>query len=334
MTNRVNFSITPFPDIQWSGDIAQLAQLLAEHLNGDLDQSVFTGQAGGTEPLTDVGPWLKSDSQWWFWDGVIAKYRPFSLVLGRVQGDDIVLTTVYAGAIGENIALFLPSKAGTIATIDDARAPLPTLPRANSSALIRWVGNTYVLLTSNVTVTDAGNGKDGQSVDLYLETPPGTAIAHTVAFPAAWRKTTGLTLSTTDGTHRAVDRFKISRVGNDTFVSKTGAFQINQAGPDGDTTPPIFNNASIFENTSKVYLYFDEPVVASNTPSAWVVKKNGTNVSVTTVTVETAYEVQLTLISSVPSGVELTAQYLGGGGLSDLAGNDSAAFGPVNVDIV
>lgn len=332
--NRVNFSIIPFPDFQWTGDIAQLAQLLAEHLQGLLDHTVFTGQEGGTAPLTDVGPWLKDNNQWWEWDGTLAKYRPFKLIAGVDVNGFIHTTTLRATNTGVDFMdIDLPSKPGILATLDDLLVPFPTLVRQHSPVLLRWLGHTYAVLNSNSVVQDAGGGQDGQFVYVYIEQPPATVVK-TLSWPAGWHVANTI-LTTPDATHRTVDVFRVHRLGTYTFVEHTSNVKIPLSGTGSDTTPPAYVSSDIKSGTVTLNVRFNELILSDQTPSDWEVKKNGTNVAVTTLFILHGQEMRLTLASAIPPGVTLTVRYIGtSNSLRDIAGNDASPFGPNAVTIM
>lgn len=333
MTNRINFSVIPFPQVQFSGDIAQLAQFLAEHLQGDMDQSVFTGQNGGTAPATDVGVWLDGDV-WKHWYAPIAKYVPFSLVTGKIVGADVKLVALVA-TNNENIILNLPSTSGTLALAagHGINGADETDTQASNTINLDWTAkNIYAVISGAATIVDAGGGVDTQEVFLYVETPISHAVALTLTPPAAWRQT-GITLSTTDATHRAVDLFKISRIGSDTFITKVNAFQINQAGAGGDTTPPTFVSANVFGGTAQVNVVFSELIKGTSTPANWVVRKGAGLVQTISSVKITNNKTILSLATPVNSDEVATVQYLGGGSVQDLAANAAVAFGPSAVDV-
>lgn len=332
MINRVNFALIPFPPIQWSGDVFQLAQLLAEHLQGNLDNSVFSGQSGGTEPQTDIGLWL-NDDLWEHWDAELAKYVPLRVAAGIVSNGVLHKTTLAATSTTGDITLELPDKAGKIALTEDVLAPQETDTQSGNTISIDWKNSkVYSVISGNATVSDAGGGADGKSVELFVETPPGHGSALTITFPAAWR-ISGATLSTTDATHRAVDKFLIEQIGTDIFVDKISSYSINQAGVGGDTIKPTFVSARITRDTSLVKVVFSELITGVTTPAKWLVKKNGNTQSIDS-TVVTGNQVRIDLSSTVGANSSVTVQYTGTTEVKDLAGNFANPFSPQTVDVI
>src|SRR6266446_10813423 len=84
--NNVSFSLTPLSNIQFSGDIAALAQLLADHLQGTLDEGVLTGQIDGDTPSTDIGLWFNG-TYWEYWNTLFGKYIPIDVIVRNQLGD-------------------------------------------------------------------------------------------------------------------------------------------------------------------------------------------------------------------------------------------------------
>lgn len=332
MINRVNFSLIPFPPTQWSGDVFQLAQLLAEHLQGDLDDSVFSGQEGGTEPLTDIGLWL-DDDVWKHWDTVLGKYVPLKVVAGLVSNGILHTTTLAATSTTGDITLNLPSKSGTLATTEDAKAPGETHTSAANSLALDWESEKeYIVISGNLSISEAKPGTDGQSVELFVETPPGHGSALTITFPSAWRQVGG-TLSTTDATHRAVDKFLIERIGTSTFVAKISSWSIDQGGVGGDTIKPVFDSAFINAGTSTLKVQFSELIAGTTTAAKWIVKKNGNTQTIDAITINNN-KVIITLTNTIGGNAFVTVQYTGTDQVRDLAGNFADPFAAQEVDVI
>ena len=341
MSNRVNFSLIPFPPIQWSGDIFQLAQLLVDHLQGNVDQSVFSGQLDGTEPTTDIGLWL-DDDVWKRWDAEWAKYVPLGLVAGLVDNGTVRTARLNATNTSADIELDLPEEGGTLARIEDVNSPVETITHAGNTITIDWTKpNKYAVISGNVTIVDGGSGDDGATAKLWIETPPGHATALTITFPAIWRKD-NIALSTTDATHRSVDKFLIERVGADTFVTRVGTYSIDQSGGGdpthggGDTTPPVFVSAEIRANHNLIKVKFNELIQGTSPASAWTVTKNGNaqNISTVEVGAGSGAKVFLTLANPIGANSEVTVRYTSDGSVKDIAGNAAISFGPETVDVV
>lgn len=328
MINRVNFSVVPFPPQQWSGDVFQLAQLLAEHLQGVLDDSVFSGQTGGSEPTSNIGLWL-NDDLWEAWDTDQAKYRPLRVAVGLFTNGVLKLATLLASNTAADITLTLPSKTGTLATLADILGGSAT-QTVTGNVSVDWTSrHIYTVISANVTITDAGGGADGQSVELWVETPAGHGTALTITFPAAWKwlNPNPVVLSTTDADHRAVDHIVIHRIGTNTFVSLVDSYKLNQTGGGGDHNAPVFSSANLTAHTAFVHVVFNETLQGnpSADTTAWIVRKDSNAQTITNVAISGS---TATLTLSGPIGLQATVdvKYTGGGSVKDLAGNAAAAF--------
>jgi hypothetical protein len=332
--NRIDFSVIPFPPTQWSGDIFQLAQLLAQHLQGNLDDSVFSGQKDGTEPRTDIGLWFNQDS-WEHWDAILGKYVPIKLIAGISNNGVLHTATLNATNATADISLNLPSASGTLARIEDTTAPQATDTQAGNNIAIDWASaKVYCVIAGSCTVNDSGGGTDGKGVELFVETPPSNAVDLGITFPNSWHLVSGIGLSTTDSTHRAVDKFWIERIGHDTFVSKVAAFQIDQGGQGGDTTPPAYSSSDINVGSSTLRVHFSELIAGTTTPDKWIVKKNNNTQSIDNISISnTDVIIQLTNTVNQPDAT-LTVQYLANNQVRDLAGNFAQPFGRSDVDVI
>ena len=66
------------------GTLQDIFNAFVDNLQGYIDPSASTsgnflpGQIGGSQPTTDVGPWLKNGTEWWFWNPGTASYAPQS----------------------------------------------------------------------------------------------------------------------------------------------------------------------------------------------------------------------------------------------------------------
>jgi hypothetical protein len=331
MTNRINFSVVPFPQIQFSGDVNQLAQLLADHLQGNLDQSVFTGQDGGTMPQTNIGLWLDNDI-WKIWDTILATYVPIACAAGAVTNGVLHVARMHANNETADIDLQLPSLAGTIARIEDITAPLAPGTNSGNTINLDWtVTDFYAQITAAATVVDPGTAVNGASLVLWIETPVGHGTALTVAFPSTWIVDSAI-LGTTDATHRAVDQFVIRRIGTKTFVHHEALYSINQGGPGGDTSPPVVSLIDAIVGHSAVRVHWLQLMQGPTPVTDWIVKKDGTNVPISVVNVSGTL-VQVVINSPIVQGSVYTIQYTGSS-LKDVAGNLASHFGPWPVSLV
>lgn len=64
------------------GTLQDIFNAFVDNLQGYIDPSASSsgnflpGQIGGSQPTTDVGPWLKNGTEWWFWNPGTASYVP------------------------------------------------------------------------------------------------------------------------------------------------------------------------------------------------------------------------------------------------------------------
>lgn len=331
MTNRIQFSLIPFPQIQFSGDIHQLAQLLADHLQGNLDQSVFTGQDGGTEPQTDIGLWRDNDT-WKYWDNILARYVPFSVVAGLITNGALFTATLHANNTTRNIDLQLPDSSGTLARIEDVNAPIAPGTTAGNIITLAWdVPDIYSPITAAASINDPGGSTSGQSLNLWVETPVGHATPLLLTFPAKWIVDSA-TLGASDATHRIVDRFLIRRMSDKFFVSHEARYSIDQTGPGGDTVLPTVTTVEAIINHTAIRVIFNELMTGVSIPADWIVRKSGTVLPVSSVSVNGDL-VRPLLNDNIQNGFDYTVQYVGAT-LKDVAGNAVARFGPTPVTLI
>lgn len=74
----IQFSVAPFAP-GWAGDNNAYAQQLITNLSAQVQGNFLTGQIGGNQPTTNVGPWL-NNGQWWFWNSTTNSYQPQTFV--------------------------------------------------------------------------------------------------------------------------------------------------------------------------------------------------------------------------------------------------------------
>ena len=343
--NRVNFSITPFPSTQWSGDVFQLAQLIADHLNGDLDNSVFSGQLGGNEPLTDVGIWLHFDI-WHHWDGNAGKYVPFPLAAGLLFEDVVRYTTLVAQA-ETNIVLLLPETGGTLARLEDLgmsglSGPTETMGSTIAAGEVPSPGSTvnldaqentlFLIIDDDITITGGDDWADKKTFDLWVQTSPNLGTAPVITWPATFRfPVGGAALQTTDSTHFAVNHFRITSIGGTIYVEPQGEFQVLAT---EDTTPPGIVSVRSKAGTSVVVVKFNELVRGINKDN-YIVKKDGVSNPILSAS-SNGYNVTLHVTDPFPLGSTGTVQYTGSTPplTGDLFNNNVVAFGPVSIDVI
>src|SRR6266446_917885 len=99
---NINFGRTPLPNTQWNGDISALLDLLVAHLTGTLDNGAIAGQVGGSQPSSNVGPWLNNNT-WYNYDTVLGVYQPFPMVTGTFFGGSLFTTQLLSTANAANI---------------------------------------------------------------------------------------------------------------------------------------------------------------------------------------------------------------------------------------
>lgn len=282
--------------------------------------------------MTDIGLWLDNDL-WKHWDTDLAKYVPLRVAAGIVTNGVLHKATLAATNTAGDITLSLPGKTGTLALLDDVGAAQATDTEADNSLALDWnSAKIYDVISGNLVVSNGTGAADGKSIELFVETPVGHGVALTITFPSTWRVYGG-TLSTTDATHRAIDKFWIERIGNDTFVSKVAAFSVDQSGLGGDTTPPVYISSSIVGGFSRLTVVFSELITGTTTPAKWIVKKNGNTQTIDDTSISGA-NVLIDLASTVGANSSVTVQYTGTTEVRDLAGNFAAPFAAQTADVI
>lgn len=68
----ITFSLAPL-STGLALDANQYGQALVANLQATISGAFLTGQIGGTQPTSDVGPWA-NNGHWWFWDAGTSMY--------------------------------------------------------------------------------------------------------------------------------------------------------------------------------------------------------------------------------------------------------------------
>jgi hypothetical protein len=76
----MSFSVDPFPP-GWKGTIDQHAQTLVQRIRAHITAQLLTGQVGGTQPISDVGLWVKDGTEIWVWNEELGTYVPMTVPL-------------------------------------------------------------------------------------------------------------------------------------------------------------------------------------------------------------------------------------------------------------
>lgn len=333
MSSEVIFNRTPFPNVQFAGDIDALFDLFVAHLEGNIE-GVFVGQINGAEPTEDIGLWL-NNNVWEAWSSTASKYLPIPLTTGRLYNSILRKTTLLSGATTGDVTLTLPDKNGaTIATTSDVFTPVPTVTVAGSgtaSCDMNTNSRFYILLSVDTNIF-CHNMTDGEVMHIYVENPQsGTNVVSFHTLPTVadiyWDNGTLASPVQTagDSTHRAVDHYIIERVGTLYFGRKTPGYLIPTTGGSADTTAPTM--LTFVANFDTVGMTASELLRnGALTIAEFVVKKNGATQTVSSADASGA-NVTLVLANSFVSSDVITVQYLNTvHSVKDLAGNNMAAF--------
>lgn len=327
MSTSIVFGRTPLPATQWDGDIDDFIDLIVAHLTGDLEAGAFTGQIDGTEPTSDIGLWLKNNV-WYGWSDDVDKYLPIPMVTGRLFQGTLRTTQLISGAESDNIELFLPNQdGGTLATLQDlADAAQTTTLDGSANFFITGGGSRkryYAVITANVSVGLTGFN-DGDRVDIWLEQPDSSPTKTVTWTPLInWMGGSAPVLSAYAAGHRKVDRVTVWKVEGLYFGEFEQGADIATAG--GDTTAPT--PVSFFGAAGNITITASESLRgATVTNSDFVVKKNGTNQTINTITVS-GNQIVIDLAGTFTKTDTMQVQYINAlHQIKDLAGNQMAAI--------
>ncbi len=171
----IAFSDGGFPGATFSGSVQDLIDLFAENLVGTIDDtSLMEGQIGGSEPLSDIGPWLDDDT-WKVWS--VSEYVPMPVVVG--DANFIVSLTAAPTA---NRTQTLQDKDGTIALLSDVHGARTSINLATTSPAhqIDWsASNGFFEAYSADTTYTMINSLPGQEIMLAFT----SSGAHKPIFP-------------------------------------------------------------------------------------------------------------------------------------------------------
>ncbi|TXN24098.1 SwmB domain-containing protein, partial [Methylobacterium sp. WL9] len=265
-----------------------------------------------------------------------AVFTPTSNVTG--QGSVAVAAGSYTDVAGNT------GGAGTLSfSVNTVTAPSDTTPPVYQSANVN--GATLVL-TYNEALDSANPPAPGAFAVrvggnlVAVSSASVNSAAHTVSLTLASAVTASqsVTVAYTDPT-AGNDILAIQDLaGND--AASLGAMSVpNTTPPAGDTTPPVYQTASV--NGTSLVLTYGEALDASNTPlpSAFAVTAGGNAVGVSGVIVNSANRtVTLTLASAVPAGQAVSLTYTDPSvgndprAIQDLAGNDAASVTITNIN--
>jgi hypothetical protein len=327
-TTSIQFSRTPLPDVQWDGDFDELIDLIVAHLIGDLENGAFTGQDGGTEPTSNVGLWFHNFT-WYAWDEDVDKYLPLPVVAGRLYQGALRKTHLISGATTGDVDLFLPDQnGGTIATLDDlADAAQTTTLDGSQNFFVTGGGSRkryYIVVLANISAGITGFN-DGDRVDIWLEQPDVSPTKTVTWTPLInWMGGSPPVLSAYAAGHRKIDRVTIWKVEGLYFGEFQQGADIPTAG--GDTTAPTV--VSFFGAAGLITLTASESLRGKTvTNSEFVVKKNGTNQTINTITVS-GKQIVIDLAATFTKADVMQVQYVNSlNQIKDLAGNNMVAFG-------
>jgi hypothetical protein len=347
---NISFGLEPLPNVQWSGDVSQLLQLLVSHLTGTLESGAFVGQIGGSEPTSDIGLWLDNNTIK-KWSSVAGKYLPLPVVAGTLFGSNLYTTNLISTAASGNIQLNLPDRNGaTLATLDDISGGAGTglvvgLSTVSETAVsggtlsFDWIavkngGNLYATLTGSngaVSVVEANSPSDGQAEAMWIEqSANGSSTPFTITWPASWVVSTGAVLTNRSSTNRIVDRFVVRRIGSLTFVEQNKSWSIPVSGAGSDTTAPTVTAISNTAGNSTVTISFSELLQGGVLDATkWAVMKNGASNAVSSA-IASSNGVFLTVANTFIITDTGTVQYTGTD-VKDSAGNTAASFGPSSI---
>lgn len=330
--------VIPLPDQQWSGDIAELAALLAEHLVAVLPDGTpkgpLVGQVNGSEPNTDQGLWL-NNNVWYKWSTQAGKYLPFPLVAGGLVDGTLRKTVLKPTGQGSDIILYLPDQDGaTLATEDDIERitglrPTQTIQDGGSVTLDFDSASRFVInISADMSLAYSG-GVDGQSIDIWFITPANTSPAFALTWTGFYGVSSGA-LPTTDATHFAVTRVKVYVVGEKTFVEFGDTWQVLVA---DDTTLPKFVTAAVDIGSAVILVTSDKLLKAGNSldVSKFYVTRNGVQNPVTAAAASGKL-VKLSVANSYQLGDNGFVSY-NGTDVMDVSGNLMAPFTPRSVSV-
>lgn len=333
MSSQVDFTRTPFPNIQFAGDIDALFDLFLAHLEGNIE-GVFVGQINGAEPTEDIGLWL-NNNVWEAWSSTASKYLPIPLTTGRLYNSILRKTTLLSGATTGDVTLTLPDKNGaTLATTEDVFNPHATITvdgNGTASCDMNTNSKFYILLSVDTNIF-VQNMTDGEDMHILVENPQsGTNVVSFHTLPTVrdiyWTNGTlnSPVQTAGDSTHRAVNYYIISRVGNMYFGKVQQGYLIPTTGGSADTTAPTM--VTFVANFDTIGMSASELLRnGALTIAEFVVKKNGTTQTISSADAAGA-NVTIVLTNSFTATDVITVQYLNTAhSVKDLAGNNMAAF--------
>lgn len=167
------FTDLGFPSGTFAGNVEDLKDAFTDNLGGELDDTkLILGQIGGSEPLSDIGPWLDGRT-WKAWNG--SNYTPAVINIGAA-GDYIGLTANPTS----NRTQTLQDKEGTVALLSDIRDGRASVNLGLTSNVIDWsTSDNFFHSYSADQVYTIANSLPGQEIAIAFS----STGAHTPTFP-------------------------------------------------------------------------------------------------------------------------------------------------------
>ena len=162
---NITFTADPLPS-NFRGTLQDFQSRFLLNLTGTIsDNQVLTGQVGGTQPTSNVGPWLNGDT-WYVWNG--AQYVPSTVKVGGT-GYTVQLSSSNTSSILPDNTQTLQDKDGTIALLSDVYVGRPCVVLIGTTPVIDWgAGHNFSsVLSGNTTITMI-NSQDGQEIAVAL----------------------------------------------------------------------------------------------------------------------------------------------------------------------
>lgn len=175
------FSADPLPD-DFKGTLSDFQTRFLLNFRGSItDTNVLQGQVGGSQPTTNIGPWLNNGT-WYVWSG--STYVPTTIKVGSANFTVTVLPELVSGVARIQT---LQDKDGTVALLSDVYQGQPTVVLTTTTPVIDWsLGNKYFAQTlSGDTTYQIINAKDGQRKVIAV-TNSGTSYAVTWPSSIFW----------------------------------------------------------------------------------------------------------------------------------------------------
>jgi hypothetical protein len=211
---EVAFTSDPLP-VDFQGTLEDFRTRFITNLRGTISRTqVLVGQIGGSEPLSNIGPWLNIDT-WYVWNG--SDYVPTTLKVGN-STYQVTLSNEFTGVKGivPDKVQTLQDKSGVIALLSDVYEGRPSIIMGYDPpgvSTLDWGAGShfFLLLTSNTTIKSI-NMLDGQDVIVAIRN---AASSFTVTWPTFifWTGGTPPVQSVTNKT----DLYILSNIGGSVF---------------------------------------------------------------------------------------------------------------------